>query len=106
MVQFAEPAYVTWLGYNPDPAAKSLRYGYSSLTTPVSTYEMDLITGGQQLLKRQAVLGDFDASRYASERLWISAEDGARIPVSLVYRKSLYRPGQNPCSSMAMAPMV
>ena len=95
-VQFAEPAYVTWLGYNPDPAAKSLRYGYSSLTTPVSTYEMDLITGGQQLLKRQAVLGDFDASRYASERLWISAEDGARIPVSLVYRKSLYRPGYNP----------
>lgn len=95
-VQFADPCYVTWLGYNPDPASGEIRYGYSSLTTPVSTYTLDLALGSQRLLKQQPVLGRFDASAYGSERLWIQARDGTRVPVSLVYRRDLFVAGQNP----------
>ena len=96
IVQFADPCYVTWLGFNPDPACGEVRYGYSSLTTPVSTYGLDLQQGSQRLLKQQPVLGDFSPEQYQSERVWVTARDGARVPVSLVYRRDLFVPGANP----------
>ncbi len=95
-VQFADPAYVTWLGHNPEPHSQELRYGYSSLTTPTSTFALDLVTGEQRLLKQQQVLGSFNAGEYASERIWVTAEDGVRVPVSLVYRKDRFVRGSNP----------
>ncbi|MEG2890226.1 MAG: prolyl oligopeptidase family serine peptidase, partial [Aeromonas sp.] len=99
-IAFDDPAYVTWLAYNPEPDTSELRYGYSSMTTPSSTYELNLDSGKRTLLKQQAVAG-FKAEKYASERLWIDARDGVKVPVSLVYRKDLFKkdgpgPQRNP----------
>ncbi len=95
-LQFEEAAYVTWLGFNPDPEARECRYGYSSLTHPASIWALDLVSGAQRRLRQQPVLGDFAPEHYHSERCWISAADGVAIPVSLVYRRELFRAGGNP----------
>lgn len=95
-LSFADPAYVTWLAFNPDPATQEVRYGYSSLTTPHSTYALDLQTGEQRLLRQQVVLGDFKSEAYHSERIWIPARDGVSVPVSLVYRRDRRVVGGNP----------
>jgi oligopeptidase B len=87
-----EPAYAMSLGQNADAASPWLRYVYDSLTTPQSTYEVNLTTSERRLLKRQPVIG-YDQSRYATERLWVAARDGARIPVSLVYRQGFRKDG-------------
>ena len=89
-IAFDDPAYVTWLAYNPEPDTSQLRYGYSSMTTPSSTYELDMDSDKRTLLKQQAVAG-FKADKYASERLWVTARDGVKVPVSLVYRKDLFK---------------
>ncbi|MFC5707123.1 S9 family peptidase [Aeromonas eucrenophila] len=95
-IAFDDPAYVTWLAYNPEPDTSQLRYGYSSMTTPSSTYELDMDSDKRTLLKQQAVAG-FKADKYASERLWVTARDGVKVPVSLVYRKDKFKKdSQNP----------
>jgi len=94
-IAFDDPTYVTWLGYNPEPESGKLRYGYSSMTTPDTLYELDMDSGERQILKQTAVKG-FDASHYRSERHWITVRDGVAVPVSLVYRKDSYQPGHNP----------
>jgi oligopeptidase B len=81
-----EPAYTALLDSNPQIDTTKLRYTYTSLTTPRSTYEYDMATGAEQLLKRDPVLGDFDPARYTTEFVWIEARDGTRVPVSLVRR--------------------
>jgi oligopeptidase B len=86
VIAATDPTYTADIGQNPDLDTTVLRYVYTSLTTPVTTYEYDIVTGQQTLLKREAVLGDFDPARYRSEFLWAEATDGARIPISLVYR--------------------
>lgn len=91
-----DPAYVLWLGINPDPDSSEFRYGYTSLTTPTSQYALDLMSGERKLLKQQPVLGDFKPSNYQSQRLWTTARDGTKVPVSLVYRKDLFEAGKNP----------
>jgi oligopeptidase B len=91
-----DPAYSMWLGTNPDLDATRLRYVYSSLTTPATTYHHEVATGERTLLKREPVLGDFDPNDYASEFIWIDARDGERVPVSLVYRKDTPRDGSAP----------
>jgi oligopeptidase B len=73
-----------------------LRFGYSSLTTPNSTYDYNMRTKEKKLMKQQEVLGDFKAEDYTSERLFAPADDGAQIPVSLVYRKGIVKSGNNP----------
>jgi oligopeptidase B len=75
-----------WGGANPEYDSTTLRYGYTSLTTPRSVYDLDLDTGEAVLRKRQPVLGDFDPVRYRTERRWAAAEDGTQVPISLVYR--------------------
>lgn len=94
-VSFDDPAYMAWVDNNPDPDTDKLRYGYSSMTTPSSVYEINMQTQERQLLKQQEVK-DFDKSKYQSQRVWITAQDGVKIPVSLVYRKDLFKDGQNP----------
>jgi oligopeptidase B len=79
-----EPAYTMGFGMNAEPGTDWLRYTYTSLTTPATTYELNVTTGERRMLKQQPVLGGFDASRYVTERLWATARDGTRIPVSLV----------------------
>lgn len=94
-IAFDDPTYVTWLSFNPEPETSLLRYGYSSMTTPTSVYQLDLDSGERQLLKQQEVK-NFCTADYRSERIWVMARDGVRVPVSLVYRHELFQTGQNP----------
>jgi oligopeptidase B len=91
-----DPTYTFDLATNPEIDSEVLRYTYDSLTTPTSTYDYDTRTGERTLLKREAVLGEFAPANYASEYVWATARDGARVPVSLVYRKGFRRDGSAP----------
>jgi len=91
-----EPAYTTELGQNAEIDTHIVRYVYSSLTTPGTVYDYDVETGERQLMKRTPVLGTFDPSQYRTELLWATARDGAKIPVSLVYRDGFKRDGTAP----------
>ncbi|MGE6463156.1 S9 family peptidase [Pseudoalteromonas tetraodonis] len=96
-LEFDDPCYYAAIAMNPEPNVAHARIYYSSLTTPGSLYNVDLTTGEKTLLKQQKVLGDFNAGDYQSERLMISARDGVKVPVSLVYRKdSFKKDGSNP----------
>lgn len=94
-VSFDDPTYMAWIGNNPEPDTDTLRYGYSSMTTPSSIYEINMLTQEKQLLKQEEVK-DFNKQNYQSERIWVTAQDGVKVPVSLVYRKDLFKHGQNP----------
>jgi oligopeptidase B len=95
-VRFNDPDYVAYGATNPEWDSRKFRYGYTSLTTPTSIFEHDLSSGRDRLLKQQDVLGGFDASRYVSERIWATANDGARVPISLVYRRDTELHGKAP----------
>ncbi|WP_033548682.1 oligopeptidase B [Escherichia coli] len=94
-IAFDDPAYVTWIAYNPESETARLRYGYSSMTTPDTLFELDMDTGERRVLKQTGVPG-FDAANYRSEHLWIVARDGVEVPVSLVYHRKHFRKGHNP----------
>ncbi|VTR28381.1 Protease 2 [Serratia fonticola] len=96
---------MAWLGYNPDPESDRLRYGYSAMTTPTSTYEWDLNSGKRELLKRQEVKG-VEPGLYHSERLWITARDGVKVPVSLVYNSAKFNLAKVRWWYTATAPMA
>jgi oligopeptidase B len=91
-----EPAYAMSIDANPRFDARVLRYSYTSLTTPTSIYDYDPASGTRTLLKREPVLGEFRVQDYATEFLFAPARDGARIPVSLVYRRGFVRNGAAP----------
>jgi oligopeptidase B len=91
-LEFGEPAYVAYVSTNREFDTRILRYGYTSLTTPTSTYDYDMGTKQKTLLKRDEILGGFDPANYVTERLYTTARDGVRVPVSLVYRKGIARP--------------
>lgn len=91
-----EPACVTGLGDNEELDSDLVRYVYSSLTTPATTYDYDVKSGERVLLKQQPVLGGFEAKRYLTEYLWAPARDGEKIPVALVYRKGFRKDGSAP----------
>ncbi|RAJ97936.1 oligopeptidase B [Larkinella arboricola] len=95
-LEFADPAYVAGIGYNPDFNTNILRFGYSSLTTPSSTFDYNMDTKEKTLMKQQEVLGGFDTANYTSERFFVKSRDGAKIPVSLVYRKGTPLDGSAP----------
>jgi oligopeptidase B len=86
-----EPAYTVKLGDTPEFDSDTVRYVYTSMTTPPTTYDHDTRTGARTLVKREPVLGEFDPAQYATEFLWAPARDGARIPVSLVYRRDRFQ---------------
>jgi oligopeptidase B len=92
-VKADEPAYSMGLDVNSEHDTDWLRYGYTSLTTPQTTYEINTKTGERKLLKRQPVIG-YDPGRYVTERLWATARDGTRVPVSVVYRKGFEKNGK------------
>jgi oligopeptidase B len=91
-----EPAYTMYAHWLPEADTKVVRYSYTSLTTPISTYEVDVATGERTLLKREPVLGDFDPKNYVTEYVHATARDGKKVPVSLVYRKGLVKDGSAP----------
>ena len=88
-----EPAYTMGLSTNAEPDTDWLRYSYTSLTTPNTTYEINTKTGERKLLKREPVLGGYDPANYVTERLWATARDGVKVPVSVVYRKGFKKDG-------------
>ncbi|WP_460731713.1 S9 family peptidase [Lysobacter tyrosinilyticus] len=91
-VKADEPAYSMGLDVNAEPDTEWLRYSYTSMTTPNTTYELNTRTGERRLLKRDPVPG-YDPSQYVTERLWATARDGTRIPVSLVYKRGFRKDG-------------
>nr|WP_246455212.1 S9 family peptidase [Thermomonas brevis] len=93
-IQADESAYSMGLDVNSEPDTDWVRYGYTSMTTPATVYELNVTTGERRLLKRQPVLGGFDPSNYVTERLWATARDGTSIPVSIVYRKGFEKNGK------------
>jgi oligopeptidase B len=95
-LDFGEEVYVASISINRQFNSKWLRYSYTSLTTPNSTYDFNMDTKEKKLLKQQEVVGDFDPSDYETKRLYAPAEDGVKVPVSLVYRKGIRLDGNNP----------
>jgi oligopeptidase B len=95
-VAFPEPVYSTYLGNNAEFDTGVLRYSYESFLTPSSLFDYDMNARTSKLLKQQPVLGDFDPSRYTSERIWARARDGTQVPISLVYRRGTARDGSAP----------
>ncbi len=85
-IEQPEPVFTIGGGANLEYDTEVLRYGYSSLVTPSSTYEYHLRDRSRNLLKQAEVLGDFDPKLYKSERIYATAEDGTQIPISVVYR--------------------
>ncbi len=84
-----EESYSIGLAANAVYDAHVLRYEYTSLTTPTTTLDYDLETGEKTVLKVQPVLGGYDPKNFVTKRLWIASHDGVRVPVSLVYQKTL-----------------
>jgi oligopeptidase B len=95
-LDFGEPAYLAYISTNPDFNTTTLRYGYTSMTTPNSIYDYDMIKRRKKLLKQDEVLRGFRSENYQTERLYATAHDGAKVPISVVYRKGTKKDGNNP----------
>ena len=96
LIDATESAYTMALGTNDESDTDTLRYVYSSLTTPSTTYDYDMRTGERVLLKREPVEGGFDSANYATELRWARARDGAQVPVSVLYRRDTALDGSAP----------
>jgi oligopeptidase B len=95
-VEFQDPTYSAGVGANPDFETEVLRYGYSSMTTPASTYDFNMTSKDRKLMKQQEVVGGHDPNQYSSERLYATATDGTLVPISLVYKKGTPLDGSAP----------
>jgi oligopeptidase B len=94
---FDNETYTAGTGGNPEFDAEILRYGYNSLTTPSSTLDFNMKTREKKVIKETEVLGgQFDKANYESKRVWAVSPDGAKIPISMVYRKGIKMDGTNP----------
>jgi oligopeptidase B len=96
VIRSDEPAYAEELDVNLEQDTDRLRYTHDSLITPTRTFETNMKTGERKLLKEQPVLGGFDAKNYVTERVWATARDGTKVPVSLAYRKGFKKDGTAP----------
>jgi len=92
-VAFPEEVYTYGQGVNPVFASTKLRFAYTSLTTSFSAFDLDMDTLEWSLVKRQPVLGGYDPDDYKSERLFANADDGTKVPISLVYRRGFKKSG-------------
>nr|WP_310590556.1 S9 family peptidase [Dyadobacter sp. CY323] len=95
-VDFGEAAYTAYPSGNPEYDTKNLRYSYTSLTTPNSVYDYDMESKKKELKKRQEVLGGYDPEEYVTERLYATARDGVKVPISLVYKKGTAKSAETP----------
>jgi len=95
-LNFGEAAYTIYPSINLDFDTEWLRYGYTSLTTPNSTYDYNMNTQEKKLLKQTEVVGGYDPDQYQTERIWATADDGTEIPMSIVYKKGMKKDGSNP----------
>ena len=93
---FPEAVYSAFPGGSPDFEATAWRFNFQSMVTPSTVYDYDFATHERKLLKQQEVLGGYNPKDYVTERLWATARDGAKVPISIVYRKGLKRDGRAP----------
>jgi oligopeptidase B len=95
-IAMEEPDYALALESNPEFETTTVRYTYQSMITPSTVYDYDMASRERTRRKRQDVLGGYDPSLYAAERVWATSRDGTRVPISLVYRKEVARDGRAP----------
>lgn len=95
-LDFGEETYSARFSTNPEFDTDLLRYSYSSLTTPYSTFDYNMVTKEKTLLKEEEVLGGFDKTNYETKRLYAMADDGVEVPISIVYKKGIALDGTNP----------
>jgi oligopeptidase B len=95
-IDFGEEVYTAYASDNYEFDTDWFRYTYESMTTPESTYDINLQTDETRLIKERAVVGNFDRNNYRTERLFAAARDGTLVPVSIVYRKGMEKDGTNP----------
>lgn len=95
-IRMPEANHVVFLAENPEPSTREVRYRYTSLSTPWSTYVYDVAKKTSTLLKQDAVPGGFDRGNYETEYLFATAKDGTKVPISLVRRKDVKRDGSAP----------
>jgi oligopeptidase B len=95
-IDFGEPAYLVFARNNYEFDTPVLRYQYESMTTPDSVYDYDMETKEKTLLKQDEVLGGFESNNYVTERLYATARDDTKIPISIVYRKGTPKDGSHP----------
>ncbi len=95
-LDFGEDVYDAGISINPEFDSDILRYSYTSLTTPNSTYDYNMKTQEKTLLKQQEVLGDFNSENYEAKRLYATSHDGEQVPISIVYRKDIDVHAENP----------
>lgn len=95
-IDFPEPAYSASFTNNVEFATRKLRYNYQSLVTPESIFDYDIKTGTRELKKQAEVLGGYDPAHYQSERIYATASDGTRIPISMVYRRDSKKDATRP----------
>ena len=95
-LDFGEETYTAYIGSNPDFKSETLRYGYSSLTTPSSVIDYNFETRAKDVKKEQEVVGGYDKTQYESKRVWATADDGKKVAISLVYKKGVELNGKNP----------
>lgn len=96
-IEFNDPAYNAYAFANPEFNTDTLRFGYTSMTTPSTVYDYDMNERSRELKKQQEVLGGkFSPDNYESERIMVTARDGAKVPVSIVYRKGYKKDGNAP----------
>jgi oligopeptidase B len=95
-LDFGEPTYAANFGSNPEYKSATLRYGYTSLTTPSSTFDYNMVTKVKTLKKQQEVLGGYNSKDYVTERLYATAKDGTKVPISIVYKKGFKKDGNAP----------
>uniref|UniRef100_UPI0039A4DB91 S9 family peptidase n=1 Tax=Ornithobacterium rhinotracheale TaxID=28251 RepID=UPI0039A4DB91 len=96
LVSFDDPTYVVYPIGNEEYNSQELRFVYNSMVIPPSVYDENMVTGERKLLKQQEVLGDFNKDLYTSERLFATAQDGTKIPISIVYKKDTPRNENTP----------
>jgi oligopeptidase B len=92
-----EEVYAAGIGPNPGFDTRTLRYGYTSMTTPMQVLDLDLDSGDRTLVKQQPVRGGYDRDRFTTWRAWATAEDGTQVPISLVRRADVPLDGTAPC---------
>ncbi len=93
---FEENAYSLSVAYNPDFSTEWLRFSYSSLKTPSSLYEINMGTKEKKLLKQKEIPDGHNPDDYVTEKVWAAADDGKKIPISLLYKKEIIKNGSNP----------
>ncbi len=95
-IEFDEPLYESYFGGNPEWHSPFLRMSYGSFVTPATVLELDVTTGERHVRKQQPVLGGYEPAEYGQRRDWAIAEDGTRVPISLVWNREFGEPGGEP----------